>query len=346
MNAARIHEWGGGLRFEETPRPQAGDGEVLVQVEACGVGLTVLNYMRGDLGTKPSNLPRVPGHELVGTIVEVGAGVSGDRRGERVIAYFYLFCGRCPHCLAGQESLCDNLAGFLGVDRDGGYAEFATLPSPNAIAIPRDIDPIAATVIPDAVATPVHVSIRSNIRPGDRVAVIAAGGGVGIHMGQVARLYDGDVVGLEVSAKKRAFLEAELGIPTIDSSDFGEIRLPSSWHQRADVIIDLLGSRASLSWSAGALATGGRLVLLTTFRDVEFSANPRALVLSQSAILGSRYAYRHEVGLAAAFVSSGKVRPIIGRQGPLAALESMHDELRNGTLLGRGALVWPATARR
>ncbi|MBO0687879.1 MAG: alcohol dehydrogenase catalytic domain-containing protein, partial [Candidatus Dormibacteraeota bacterium] len=113
MEALRIHSWGMEPAPEEVPEPTPGEGEVLVRTEACGVGLTVLNCIRGDLGADPTDLPRVPGHELVGRIVDVGPGVDGARRGERVAAYFYLFCGRCRRCLGGRQNLCEALAGFL-----------------------------------------------------------------------------------------------------------------------------------------------------------------------------------------------------------------------------------------
>ena len=188
---------------------------MLVEVEACGIGLTVLNCIDGHLGALPDNLPRTPGHELVGTVAAVGVGVPAERVGERVAAYFYLFCGRCPACLAGLENRCVHLAGFVGVDRDGGYGELTTLPARNTIPV-GGLDPVSATVLPDAVATPVHVARRSGIAPGNRVAVVAAGGGLGIHMVQVARVDGGEVVGLDIDPVKLGYLSDEVGVEVAD----------------------------------------------------------------------------------------------------------------------------------
>jgi propanol-preferring alcohol dehydrogenase len=342
VRALRIHEWGGRLTLEEVPEPRPEEGEVLVQVEACGVGLTVLNCINGDLGDAPSDLPRVPGHELVGTITEGGEGVDDRRLGERVAAYFYLFCGACPRCLAGSESLCENLAGWIGVQRNGGYAERVVLPARNAIALPAGIDPVLATVVPDAVATPVHVARLARIQPRERVAVVAAGGGVGVHMVQVARAFGADVVGLDVEPAKLAFLSDELGLAAIDSSDFDSLRLPERWGSVVDVVIDFLGRPPSLTWGLRALGLGGRLVTLTTFRGVDFPVSPRELVFAQRAVLGSRYASRYELHLAAQLVAEGGVRPVISRREPVEGVESIHEDLRAGRLLGRGALVWRA----
>jgi D-arabinose 1-dehydrogenase-like Zn-dependent alcohol dehydrogenase len=340
VRAARIHEWGGEVRLEDVPEPRPGEGEVLVRVAACGVGLTVMNYMRGELGDDARDLPRVPGHELVGTVVEAGERVERPLLGEWVTAHFYLFCGHCPRCLGSREPLCQRLAGRIGVQRDGGYAELVALPARNCMPLPADLDPVTATVVPDAVATPVHVCRRAGVTVGDRVAVIGAGGGVGIHLAQVARCFGADVVGLESAPHKLAFLEDELDLTAIASSTFDDVRLPQRWGGRADAVVDLVGSTASLSWSLGHLGSGGRLVILTTFRGVDAPVSPRDLVAREISILGSRYASRDELLLAARLVHEGRVRPVISRREPVERVAEIHADLRAGRLLGRGALVW------
>lgn len=337
MDARWIESWGGELRQGERPEPVPGSGEVGIDVEACGVGLTVLNCIRGDLGNDPDGLPRIPGHEIVGTISEVGAGVDPGRIGERVTAYFYLFCGVCERCLAGSESLCANLAGYLGVHHDGGYAERAVLPARNAIRLPDSVDPVEATAIPDAIATPIHVLERGRIGPGERVVVIAAAGGVGVHMVQAARLVGADVLGLEASERKLGFLEDEIGIEAADSSDFDRLELPARWRQ-PDVVVDLLGRPASLDWSRRILGPDGRMVVLTTFPETDFTVSPRELVFVQGSIVGSRYARRSQVDLAARLVAEGRIRPVVSATTTLEDVEDLHEQLVAGELIGRAAV--------
>src|SRR5687767_10189533 len=302
----RIHKWGGPLRWESFDVPDPQPGEVLVRVEACGIGLTVLNCIRGDLANDAARLPRVPGHEIVGRVEAAGASVTSPSVGQRVMAYFYLVCGACEACLAGDDSLCRNLAGWVGVHRDGGYAPYTVLPARNLVPLPGDIRAANATAIADAIATPLHVcKTRARIQPGDRVAVIGAGGGVGIHMVEMAALFGGRVAGLEASESKFDAI-ARMGGTPIRSQTFDGIDLTPAW--AADpptVIIDLLGSRASLAWGMKVLALGGRLVVLTTFRDVDVVMNPRNLVLRELTILGSRYATRAELSESAALVEAG-----------------------------------------
>jgi propanol-preferring alcohol dehydrogenase len=338
MRGLRISSWGGPLEPFEAPDPQPGHGEVQVRVEACGIGLTVVNYSTGRYATSPLRRPVVPGHELVGRVSGAGEGVDERLVGARVTAHFYLFCGECPLCLSGFEPLCERSAGTIGTALDGGYAEVAVLPAQNVVPLPEGLDPVEATVVADAVATPVHISRLADIAAAQRVVVIGAGGGVGIHMAQVARLQGAEVAGLDVSDEKLAFLEHELGIPAVDSSDFDTVALPGAFGDRADVIVDFVGTDASSGWAVSRLAPNGRLVLVNTFRDRAFSLDPRLLVESQTRVLGSRYASRREIGEAAELVASGRVRPVIGRRVGLDEVESVHEDLRRGTLLGRGAL--------
>ena len=222
--------------------------------------------------------------------------------------------------------MCANLAGWVGVHRDGGYAPFVVLPARNAIAIPDSIGAAQATAIPDAIATPLHVcKTRARITSGDLVVVIGAGGGVGIHMVEMATLLGGHVAGLEAAEPKFDAIRHAGGTPIMS---------------RSFDVIDLLGSRASVAWGMEALALGGRLVVLTTFRNVDLPMSPRDIVLRELTILGSRYASKAELTECAELVVSGRIHPVVSHVVPPEGVEDVHRALRDGTLIGRGALDW------
>jgi alcohol dehydrogenase, propanol-preferring len=108
------------LVLRERPVPQPGPGEMLLEIAACGVCRTDLHVVDGEL--PHPKLPIVPGHEIVGRVAEMGAGVTGFARGERVgVPWLGYTCGVCPYCRSGRENLCDRPL-FTGYTRDGGYA--------------------------------------------------------------------------------------------------------------------------------------------------------------------------------------------------------------------------------
>ncbi|HEV2358721.1 MAG TPA: alcohol dehydrogenase catalytic domain-containing protein [bacterium] len=340
MKAQLLRAWGGPLVYADHPDPVAGAGEVLVAVRACGVGLTVVNYMAGRLG-RPEPLPRVPGHEFTGVVVEAGPGVTGLRPGDRVMSYFYLTCGRCEWCRSGREPLCRNHGGYVGVHRDGGYAELVCLPEANVLPLPDGVPFVDGTVIPDAVATPYHVcASRAAVRVGDRVLVIGAGGGVGIHMVQMARLFGGRVVAVDVDEAKlehcrRAGAEAAVNFRAPDAEDRARTALAGG----ATVAIDLVGGPETLAWAFGLLGAGGRMVMLTTAEGAALDVATRRMVMGELTIMGSRYCSRAEVLAAARLVQEGRIAPVVSGVRPLADAEALHAMLRAGTLLGRGAIA-------
>lgn len=122
MRAMLLEGCGLPLRLADLPRPQAGQGQLLIAVEACGVCRTDLHLVDGELPDRV--LPMIPGHEIVGRIAAVGEGVAGFARGQRVgVPWLGWTCGECRFCRSGRENLCD-AARFTGYQIPGGYAEF------------------------------------------------------------------------------------------------------------------------------------------------------------------------------------------------------------------------------
>lgn len=341
MRAQVLHKWGGEVTLEEVATPRPGPGEALVKVEACGVGLTVLNYMKGNMSGRTEEVPRIPGHEAVGRVVETGAGVSGLQVGERVMVYFYLACGTCDYCRLAHESLCRQLRGNVGVAANGGYAEYLVLPAFNLLPVPDGVGAVDATAVPDAIATPLHVNRRAGVGPSDTVVVIGAAGGVGIHMVQMARLFGAEVIGIDRGESK---LRAVREIGARDAFDFGATDLGDRLRAAAPggitVIIDLVGSRDTVTVALDTLGRRGRLVLLTTFPGVTAEISPRRFVHDELSVMGSRYASRWEVAEAARLVQRRRIKPVISESVPLERVGELHAKLRAGTLLGRGAIVF------
>lgn len=141
MYAMLLRQPGTPLTMVERPDPQPGPGEIRVRVAACGVCRTDLHVVDGEL--PQPKLPLVPGHEIVGRVDAVGAGVTGFAPGERVgIPWLGHTCGACEYCAGGRENLCD-APGFTGYTRDGGYATHAVADARYAFALGDAGDDVA-----------------------------------------------------------------------------------------------------------------------------------------------------------------------------------------------------------
>jgi len=339
VNAQVLHHWDGQLTYEEVETPTPTRGEVLVKVEACGVGMTVLNYTRGNLGANSEDLPRIPGHEAVGRVVATGTGVDTPRVGDRVLTYFYLTCGACDFCYVAHEPLCRNPRGYVGVARDGGYAEYLTLPSRNFLPVPESISSIEATTIPDAIATPFHVCRRAGIGPGDVVVVIGAGGGVGIHLLQMVQAFGAEAIGIDLGEAK---LQAMQAVGASMAFDFhaADIAAQIRSQTHVSVAVDFVGQPDTLAFALDVLGRRGQLMVLTTFPGVNLEVSTRRLVFDEISVLGSRYASRWEVSQAAQMVAAGRIKGIVSDVVPLARVEELHSKLRARTLIGRGAIAF------
>lgn len=200
MKAAVVREFGKPLVIEEVtvPRPQAGD--ILVKIEACGVCHTDLHAAEGDWPVKP-NPPFIPGHEGVGHVVAVGAGVDHVREGDRVgIPWLYSACGHCEHCLGGWETLCEAQQN-TGYSVNGGFADYA-LADPNFVGhLPKEVGFVDIAPVLCAGVT-VYKGLKvTDTKPGDWV-VISGIGGLGHMAVQYARAMGLNVAAVDVEDDK------------------------------------------------------------------------------------------------------------------------------------------------
>lgn len=190
------------LRLVEGPRPEPGEDELLVRVEACGVCRTDLHVVEGDLPPRRDHL--VPGHEVVGRVERCGDLAAGHRVGDRVgIAWLHRTCGRCRFCRRGRENLCERPR-FTGWEVDGGYAEYARVPAAFAYPIPEGLESVSAAPLLCAGIIGYRAYRRSGVRPGGRLGLFGFGGSAHIAI-QVAHH-----AGCEVSVFSRGGAHREL----------------------------------------------------------------------------------------------------------------------------------------
>ena len=180
----------GPLRWGERPDPVPGPGEVLVSVSVCGVCRTDLHLAEGDLAPKHPGV--VPGHEVVGTVVDRGNGANRFHLGERIgIAWLRHTCGRCRFCTSGRENLCLQPL-FTGWDHDGGYAELATVPEAFAYRIPDTFTDEEAAPLLCAGIIGYRALELASVPPGGRLGIYGFGGSA--HLAAQVALHRGATV--------------------------------------------------------------------------------------------------------------------------------------------------------
>ena len=182
MRAMELAAPGGTLKCVERPVPRPGPGELLIRVGACGVCRTDLHILDGDL--PGGRLPIVPGHEIVGSVVERGAGAERFAPGTRVgVPWLGATCGACDFCGSGRENLCDT-ARFTGYHLDGGYAEYAVAKESFCFALPAGLNDVSAAPLLCAGL----IGYRALVMAGDARRLGIYGFGAAAHIvAQVAR---------------------------------------------------------------------------------------------------------------------------------------------------------------
>ncbi|MGD0220939.1 MAG: zinc-dependent alcohol dehydrogenase family protein [Terriglobia bacterium] len=172
------------LRLTELPMPEPAPGEIRVRVRACGVCHTDLHVVEGDLPLP--KLPVVPGHQIVGTVDALGAGVNDFRHGDRVgVPWLNSTCGECVYCRKGLENLCGR-AQFTGFHADGGYAEAMVAPAAFAYALPASYSDLEAAPLLCAGVIGYRALKLSNLQPGERLGLYGFGASAHIVI-QIAR---------------------------------------------------------------------------------------------------------------------------------------------------------------
>lgn len=195
----------------ELPVPRPGPGELLVRVLACGVCRTDLHVVDEDIPAHHDRI--VPGHQVVGEVVGLGAGTVGWTVGDLAgIAWLRRTCGSCRFCRSGRENLCAN-AEFTGWDADGGYAEFTVVDAAFAYHLPPDTDPVAVAPLLCAGIIGYRALSRANLPPGGTLGIY--GFGSSAHIAAQLAMAAGARVFAMTRGTRNQDLARRLGLPFV-----------------------------------------------------------------------------------------------------------------------------------
>jgi len=337
MQAVLLHKPGlietGPLRLERVPVPEPGPGEMLVRVTACGVCRSNLHMIEGDwlhLGV-PAKSPIIPGHEVVGRVESLGAGVDGFVPGDRVgITPFKRLCGQCHYCLTSREQLCAGSVEITGETVDGGYAEYILANAAYTYKVPDNVRDAEAAPLFCGGLTAIGSVSKIRPAPGQRVAVFGIGGVAHIVM-QLVQLNGADVVAV-ARTPRHLELAKQLGAASvIDMSrqDAGKVIQESGG---VDAAIVFAPSNEALRQAVFATRPGGTIVVgayaeLGTLKFVE----EKTIVGS---VLGTREQMRELLRIAARGLIHSTVEEF-----PLADTAAALGRLKRGELTARAVIV-------
>lgn len=256
--------------LQEVDRPTPGPGEVLLKVAGAGACHSDVAIFQDFDADNPSGLkaPFILGHENAGWIEELGEGVTGFEKGDAYLVYGPIGCGRCKACSRGQDTYCENAATnpylATGLGRDGGMAEYVTVPARNVVPL-GDADPVDAAPLSDAALTPYHAIKLSlgHLNGGGKFALVIGLGGLGLIAVQILKALTGATV-IATDMKEDAMAEAEkLGAITVPGGEDQVARIREITGGRGvDAAFDMVGVTGTMETALASTAVQGRCTVV------------------------------------------------------------------------------------
>lgn len=275
------------MHVGEWATPSPWPDEVLVRVRATGV-------CAGDMyiyqGRNPyAAYPIIGGHEICGTVADVGANVTGFNHGELVVVEPFLGCGKCYPCRIGKSNCCADLR-IIGVHQPGGFAEFVTAPATHVHAVPPGLSPAKASFA-EPVAIGLQACRRGEVRSGELVMILGCGP-IGLALIEVARSRGARTLATDVNASRLEFART-LGAETLPADDHLLANVLERTHgEGAPVVIEATGNIPAMESTVHLVASGGRIVIVglvkkgleVKFPGLDFTRKEMTIVGSRASV--------------------------------------------------------------
>jgi D-arabinose 1-dehydrogenase-like Zn-dependent alcohol dehydrogenase len=284
-------------------------------------------------------MPCILGHEISGTVVDVGRDVRAFQRGDRVATVQrYHICGACRYCRTGRETLCPErkFTGDWGMV--GGYAEYVAIEDDNVALVPEGVELQDAAIVACAIGTILN-AIREigKLQPGETALVTGAGGGLGMHAIQLARLAGALVIAQTTSPEKADQIRA-LGAHTVivhsRGEDFSNAVKKANGGLGVDVAIDNVGSQLFESIRR-SMGIGGRWIMIGQLTGEFVPFNPAQLFLKNISMLSATSTTRKQLDDCLALVARGVIKPFVSLALPLEQAAQAHELVETGKSSGR-----------
>lgn len=313
------------LQYGDFPDPAAAKNEVIVDVEYCGINHLDI-WTRIGVAGKKIKLPHICGCDIVGTI-----------KGQRVMVYPGVFCGKCQHCKAGHETLCSEFAIIGGMsDWNGGYAQKVRMPLRNIIKLPPALKSETAATLAVSYLVAWNMLRTNGVDRHKTILVYGATSGVGMATIQLAKALGGKVITTVSSETKRHFAKTKLGAHyVIDRSSQDIIEEVKKISQAGvDIVVDHVGA-ATWPISISCLKQGGRLAVCGMTSGNDATIPVRMFYSKQIVMTGALLGTRPQLQELVRFMVQKKIKPIIDTVLPLQDAKAAQGKMEANHHMGK-----------
>jgi NADPH:quinone reductase-like Zn-dependent oxidoreductase len=345
MKTTLFHQHGGPevLEYSDFPTPEPKPGEVLVKLHVATLNRMDVFVRNGWPGLN-LELPHINGADGAGEVVAINPHplpLSQRERGEirvgdHVVINANLGCGECDYCLAGWDNMCRNWH-LLGETVRGTYAEYISLPARQLYKLPDDFDLRVAAGAALVYQTAWHSLItRGNLKAGETVLVIGAGGGVNTASIDIAKFSGAQVLVIGSDAKKlerAAALGADILIDRSKEENWSKAVFLATDKQGVDVVVDNVGT--TFMHSLRALKKGGRLLTVGNSAGPKFEIDNRYIFAKHLSIIGSTMSNLADYATVMSLVVAGKLKPTLDKSFPLKEAAAAQERLQRGENFGK-----------